>query len=316
MDNHSNNVTRMLKTCDKTFDDFNEIWDDIIAFKKYVLQFKEFIAGIGENEIILSGIDAGPSKQKDIFRASMIRFTLKMAGIGYCYADDTEDAVLKEKMDIHISYFSHLTDDEQTAKAEMVYNLLNPLVIATPNVLADYGVLPANMVDFKDCITTFKDYILNPKSVSLSGSEAKKNIKAFNKKGQALLKKTDKFMENFLEENHDFYDTYFRSRVIYDYGHRFKKPISVSAGKVLVLDTQIAIPQAKIYFVGFEKKFVLSDNLGNFNIGCYQIGNMMLVAEKVEFNKVQKLMVVVKDENQHFNIEMKPVSENPPPPES
>ncbi len=316
MDNHSNNVTRMLKTVFNTITIFKEVWEDNIAFSKYADQFKDINVAIGENEIILSGIDAGPSKQKEIYRTSMIRFTLKVAGIGYCYADDVEDAVLKEKMDIHTSDFSPLTDDEQVAKAEMVHSLLNPLVTATPNVLADYSLLPAVMVDFKDCFTTFKEFILNPKSVSLSGNEAKKNIKALNKKGQALCKKIDKFMENFLDVDHDFYETYFTSRVIYDLGHRFKKPISYSSGRVSLTDTQVPGVGVKIYFVGFEKKFVYSDNLGGFNIACFQIGNMMLVAEKEGYNKVQKLMVVVKDENQHFNIEMKPISENPPPPQT
>jgi len=313
MDNHTTNKTRMIKTTNKCFADFHDEWAGNVAFEKYVNQSNDIVHDIDQNLIVLSGIDAGPSKQKDIYKSVMIHSTLKIAGSGFCYADDIEDAVLKEKMDIKISDFSSLTDDEQAAKAEMVYTLLNPLVIATPNALADYAILPANMVELKDRVSTFKDYILNPKSVHLSGNEAKKNIKALNKKALLVYKKTDKMMEHFLETSYNFYETYHNSRVIYDLGHRFAKPISFSSGKVLEMDGTNPIVGAKIYFVGFEKKFVISDNLGAFNIGSFQIGNMMLIAEKEGFNNVQKLMVVVKDENQHFNIEMKRLPENPPP---
>jgi len=306
----------MIKTACKSLTDFHLAWDNDIAFKRYVTQSLEIAEGIQQNEIILSGIDGGPSKQKDIYRSTMIRSTLKLAGSGFCYADDNEDAVLKENLDIHISDFSRFNDDEQEAKAEMVYNLLNPLVTATPNVLADYSVLPADMLTFKNQFTTFNEYILNPKSVSLSGNEAKRNIKALNKKGLLLLKKIDKMMEHYLDDYHDFYETYFKSRVIYDLGHRFNKPISFCTGKVLEMDGSTIVTGAKIYFVGFEKKFITSDNLGNFSIGAYQIGNMMLIAEKEGFNNIQKLMVVVKDENQRFNIELKRLPENPPPPQT
>ncbi len=316
MDNTTNNQIRMIRTAKQNLADFKESsWTGIVVIQKYYDQLTDSVKEIDFQENILAAMDTGPAKKKRILRGLMIHSALGISGSAYSYADDISDTTLKENMNIRRSDFPKLSDAEQANKAEMIFNVLSPIVALVPNPLKDYMVEQPNLDDLKTRFTDYRNYLNAPKLNINAGSEARDIIRKEVKKSIAILEKLDRIIENFHQSDPEFYEMYFKSRIILDLGKRYRKPISFISGKVIHFETEESIVGVNIYFVGFEKKCVLSDNDGLYNLGAYKEGELLLIAEKEGFSKYEEVIIIKKGEDQEFNIELEPLPATPPPDE-
>jgi len=310
MDNATNNQIRMIRTTIKAMDLNPNPWDGFVKMESYVGQVKGIVLDIDAKFDLLMEIDGGPKKRKELVRNLLIQSTLKISGSGYAYADDEDETLLMEKMDITKSDITALVDSEQANKAEMVLNVVTPLVSS----LGDYNVLLADLTDLHDLIVEYRDFLTAPKNSNDAGSGLRDDILLLVKKALWILKKMDRLMEHLKEDHSEFVKVYFKARMIIDLGHRYRKPISFVSGKTKKLGTGETLVGVKLTILGDEKHGVVSSAIGEYSIGAYQEGDMILVAEKVGFGRKEFPLVIVKGENQDLDIDLEAVAPNPPDP--
>jgi len=305
-----NNQLRMIRTTWKTLQDNGVIWADFVKFAAYCAALGIEIVIIDEKANLLMEIDGGPKAEKERLRALMVQSTMKVAGSGYSYADDENDTLLLEKMDFSKSELLNLVDAEQANRAEMVYNVIHPIVAD----LADYKIVAADLTELKSRVDAYREFLTAPKNNADVGAGLREELVVHKNKSMKLLKKLDKLMEHYKEDHHEFVTVYTKSRVIVDLGHRYRKPISFITGKTVKVGTGETLNDVKLTILGDEKHGVLSSNVGLFSVGAYQEGDLILVAEKTGYGRKEFPLVIVKGENQEMDIALEAVAPNPPDP--
>jgi len=298
-----NNKWRMIKTTQKTLTLNSGVWGTFVKFGVYKGQLDAEIVIIDAKESLLMEIDSGPKKEKERLRMLMVQDCMLVSGSGYAFADDTENTLLAEKMDFTKSDILHLVDSEQANKAEMVYNVINPIVAS----LEDYNILPLNMTNLKNSVDAYRAFLTAPKNNADAGAGLRGELEVHIAKCMKILKKMDRLMEHFKENNHEFVTVYTKSRVIVDLGHRYKKAICDIAGVVKNLATSEFEEGVSVYILGDEKHGVKSDVGGFYTLGAYQDGEVVLVFEKEEFERKEVPLLVIKKENQEINVSLKPI---------
>jgi len=310
MDNVTNNRKRMIVATRKTLDTFSTVWADFVKFSGYVTTLDAEIVIINDKENLLMEIDSGPKKEKERLRGLMVTSCMKVSGSGYAFADDTENTLLLEKMDFSKSELLHLVDSEQANKAEMVYNVLHPIVAS----LEDYNITALDLTTLKNRVDAYKEFVTAPKNNTDLGAGLRETIHLHVAKSMRLLKKMDKLMNHFEEDNHEFVTVYTKSRVIVDLGHRYRKPICDVTGSIKKAGTTTALGNVSVLIEGDEKHGVVSSADGLYKLDAYQDGDVILVFELEGYVRKEVALLVLKGENLVVNVEMEAVGENPPPP--
>jgi len=311
MDNQSKNQIRMIRTTLENLNDYIVKWTGFVPVEKYVALITANVAKIDVQEDKIASIDGGPSKRKEILRQQMQQTSMKISGSAYAYADDIGDTILLSKMDISKSDFTYLSDGEQANKAEMIYNETHPIVTS----LSDYKILPADITELQKRIKDYRDFLTAPKISINIGSEAREEIKKLIKAILRVLIKLDKLMEHFREDEHEFFELYFKSRMVIDLGHRYRKAISKITGKVIDFESEAIVANANVYFEGEEKNLIKSDENGLYAIGAFKEGELVLIAVKEGFKKCEEMLTIKKDEDQELNLELEKVETPIIPPE-
>lgn len=271
-----NNQFRMIRTTWKTLQDNSVIWADFVKFAAYCAALGIEIVIIDDKADLLEEIDGGPKAEKERLRALMVQSCMKVAASGYAYADDEEDTLLLEKMDFSKSELLNLVDAEQANRADMVYNVIHPIVAD----LADYNIVAADLTELKSSVDAYRVFLTAPKNNADVGAGLREELVVHKNKSMRLLKKLDKLMEHYKEDHHEFVTVYTKSRVIVDLGHRYRKPISFVTGKTFKVGTGETLVGVSLTILGDEKHGVLSSNVGMYSVGAYQEGDLILVAEK------------------------------------
>ncbi len=305
-----NNKWRMIKTTQKTLTTNSSVWGGFVKFGVYKGQLDAEIVIIDNKENLLMEIDRGPKKEKERLRMAMVRDCLKVSSSGYAFADDTEDTLLATKMEFTKSDLLNLVDSEQANKAEMVYNVIHPILAS----LEDYNILPLDLTNLKNSVEAYRDFLTAPKNSADTGAGLREELEVHIAKCMWILKKMDRLMEHFKENNNEFVTVYTKSRVIVDLGHRYKKAICDIAGVVKNLATSAFEEGVSVYILGDEKHGVKTDVGGAYILGAYQDGEVVLVFEKEGFDLKEVPLLVIKKENQEVNVSLKPVDPVEPPP--
>ena len=199
------------------------VWGGLPAF---VTAFNDLKTSIGKVENILKiqerGI-LGVAKDKNVIRDSMIDLTLRIAGAVFAYASDTNNLILKGKVDFSRSELRHERDSFCIQHSQAVADEANNVIGA----LGTYGILPADITLLRSKAADFTSALSAPRTAIAERKGATDEIGKQMRKTDVILKeKLDKLIEKFKVSNVDFYKLYFDARRIVDIGIRHK-PTSV-----------------------------------------------------------------------------------------
>jgi len=310
MNNTTNNWIRMIRASIKTLGAFGSVWEGFTKFEDYNAILIAEMVIVDQKGNALMEIDRGPKLEKERLRGLMVTSCMKISGSGYAFADDTENTLLFEKMDFRRSDLLRLVDGEQANKAEMVYNVIHPIV----GSLVDYKITAPDLATLKSRVDAYREFLTAPKNNTDLGAGLRDEQLVHVKKCLRILKKMDRLMDHFEEDNHEFVTVYTKSRVIVDLGHHYRKPICDVAGLIKKAGTTNVLEGVKVTIEGDEKHGVVSNASGLYLLGAYQDGDVILVFELEGCVRKEVHLVLLKGENQEINVELVAVEVNPPPP--
>ena len=165
----------------------------------------------------------GVAKDKTALKDSMIDLTLRIAGAVFAYASDTNNLILKGKVDFSRSELRQERDSFCIQHCQGVGDEANTVI----GPLASYGILPADITTLRTLVANFTSALSAPRTAIAERKGATDEIGKQVRKTDAILKeKLDKLIEKFKVSNVDFYKLYFDARRIVDIGIRHK-PTSV-----------------------------------------------------------------------------------------
>jgi len=237
----------MFKSVLKVLIYFAARYLNIPIIQTYVGKLKGVILEIDSLESLAASVTVGPATDKAIKGEAMIAAAVIVAGAGYAYAVDTGDNTLKGKMDITKSKLEKKLDGEDAEDAQMLYDTINPIVVA--GSLTDYGITPTIMGDFQTKINDYADWVETPQLIRKEGKMAREKVKEQIVIGRTTLHNIDKIMPQFdTPINEDFFKAYTESREIYSMGTGHK------TGE-LFFEKGATIAQTL-----FEKKFKAGDS--------------------------------------------------------
>ena len=256
---------------------------------------------MNDKESLLMEINRGPKKEKERLRLVMAQECMIVAGSGWAYADDREDTLLATKLDFTKGDLLHLVDSERANKAEMVYNVMLPIVAD----LDVYNITALILTKLRDSVTGYRAFLTAPKNNADAGAGLHGELEVHIGNCIKLLKKLDRLMEHFKEHHNEFVTIYFKSRAIVDLGHRYRKAICDVSGIIGSLGTTDLVDGVSVFILGDEKHGVVSDGGGYYKLCSYRDGEVVLVFEKDGFGRKGVHLLIVKKENQEINIELK-----------
>lgn len=203
------------------------VWGSLPAF---VNAFNELKTSIGKVESILKiqerGI-LGVAKDKDAIQDSMIDLALRISGAVFAFASDTNNLILKGKVDYSRSELKQVRDSICSQRCMSIADEANSVIGA----LGTYGILPADITTLKSKVVDFTNALAAPRTAITERKGATDELEKQIKKTDTVLKeKLDKLIERFKTTSSDFYKLYFDSRKIVNIGVRHEPDVPPTGG--------------------------------------------------------------------------------------
>lgn len=191
----------------------NLIWAALLSFANAFTLFKskvkDLVIAVAEQEQIIKGYAA----QKREKRIAMSELANTMRSGVQAFATDENNTVLYEKVNYATSELLSGSSNRSRTRCQIIHDEAAAAIAD----LADYGVLPADLIDLQKAIDDFAAIISNPKDHLAARKMNTEKISTIMSEIDSILrKKMDKLIENFKISAPDFYTQYFNDRKIYD----------------------------------------------------------------------------------------------------
>ncbi|MEO6884220.1 MAG: hypothetical protein ABI199_09370 [Bacteroidia bacterium] len=200
------------------------VWGNLAAFTNTFTAFETNVTGIeGLLQVQKTSIK-GITADKEAAKTEMMNQGLKMAHALYAFASNTNNLILKGKMEFSRGKLQRVRDSIilqhcRTIKDEAQANIAS---------LTDYGITAAVLTDFQTKIVKSALVIASPRSAIVERKGAGNELNKLMHSNDVLLKdQLDKLAESFRTANAEFYQLYQDARAIVDLGIRHKTPASV-----------------------------------------------------------------------------------------
>lgn len=158
------------------------------------------------------GASLTTSSRKNDIRSRLGSETVKLAGVVQTFADDTNDFQLRDDMKVTPSQLQRMRDDEIAPFCQFIYNRASEHTSA----LREYNLEAADFTRLQTLINEYTAESPKPRNAVSQRKTTNANIAALFADNRKRLKKLDKQIETFRDENPDFVETYFNARVIVD----------------------------------------------------------------------------------------------------
>lgn len=188
------------------------VWQALAAFVTVFNSFKTLMAdlqkAIDYERLVITGWALNKRKQRiDMAeKANVIRSAIQ------AYALDTGDNVLYKAVSYSLGILITGSYNSSRSKCQIIHNQAADIIAD----LADYGVLPGDLVDLQKLVDDYAGYLGQVKDHIAARSATRKKIADYFKVMTVILKKMDLLMANFRTSAPDFYAQYFKDRKIYD----------------------------------------------------------------------------------------------------
>lgn len=202
-------------------DKHNAAWAALVPYANATTAFKDKIVAI-EAEVAKQGTDLeGYALDKAAKKEKMVQKGLAIANQVYAYAEDNDDAVLREKMDVSYSDLTAPRDAVIAQKCQVIHDEANAVIAS----IGAYGVVAADLTALETLIDAYEAVISAPRTAITVRKGATEAIETLIKEGTTILtNRMDKLMSEFKDSNPDFYQEYFDARIVVNTGSKKEEP--------------------------------------------------------------------------------------------
>ena len=238
----------------------------------------------------------GYTANKNAMKKNLAEFGNSLAGIVFAYADEKEMTTLKESMRFTLSGLQKAKDDDLISNCRNIYEAANTNVVA----LADYGITPLMLTDFKNAVDDFEGLVPQPRTKRSERKTDTANLNAAVSEVKKFLKnRMDKLVVVFNDGNTEFVQNYDNARIVVD-----PKTDHTKIG-AFVTDKDgnpIAGAEVKLVELGISG---VTNKKGFLKIVAIKHGTYTVQCKADGYNDVELTEVVVKQgQNTKVEIEM------------
>jgi hypothetical protein len=199
----------VLAVCAK----YSAEWAALLSFKTAHDELKGNVKSIEDASQTQETNITGAALDKRFKRDAMVAKSVEAAHAMFAYAEDTNDIVLREKVNYAASDFLKKRDAVVAQLCQGIHDLANGLAAN----LANYGVLPADVTALQTAIDAYVSVVSAPRNATTVRKGATAEIEALVKDSMKILNnRMDKVMPEFRESKPVFYQEYFDARIIVD----------------------------------------------------------------------------------------------------
>lgn len=205
----------MFYATQKCVDTHSAAWAALLPYANAATAFKAKIVEI-EAEVETQGLGTdGYAIDKGAKKEEMVRATLRIANQVFAYAEDNNDIVLREKVDVSYSDLIAPRDAVVAQKCQGIHDEANAVIAG----LAAYGVVAVDLTALQSLIDGYEAVISAPRTAVTVRKGATEAIETLIKEGTTILKnRMDKLMSEFELSDPAFYQEYFDARIVVNTG--------------------------------------------------------------------------------------------------
>lgn len=229
-------VTRFLVGSADVTRSIPKIADTVNDLKTII---KKFATASQVVEKDITGITASKVKLRRIACDTSI----KVSRIAYVYALNIGDQELQGKTKrANMTTYNKYGDDAIGNVLYNVYNVVSPIVTATPNPLEGYGLTLAKVTELKEAIDVFTIATSAPREAVAKRKINNDQLKELVTSGHLTLKKLDGLVAQLEDDNLSFYANYRSVRKLISTGTRY----TGIAGSVIDGATMLPLYNVKV----------------------------------------------------------------------
>ncbi len=218
METRKKNQIRMFNTTNTSLSNYSPKWADYSPIEAAVANFRAEMSKIDLRRVYLAGLNNDTRKKKEFYYYRMEETCIKVCRLILAYAEASGDISLRKQMSITKSVLLKLSDAEKIAKVKMVIEKASPII----DTLEEYQVTQDDLDLLQQHISDYQQVMTAPKMNLNLKSELNTEIKISIKNALKYLHNIDHLMAHFQDTEKEFYEMYFKARVILDYGHGHK----------------------------------------------------------------------------------------------
>jgi hypothetical protein len=196
----------------------------IAVFAAFLLTYNKIkanIAAIIVFEAEKAASIAGYASGKNIYRKALCKLAAIIAGLVYTYAEDTENEVLRNEMDLNYSDINRTRDDELPPLCQLIHDRADAIA---EDVRKDYNIQTEDIAELQTLLESYSAESPKPRTAVSTRKTTIQNIAAIFHDNDQLFKKFDKQIESLRKTHPDFVTTYFSNREFVNPPTKSKKP--------------------------------------------------------------------------------------------
>lgn len=210
-----------FRATEKHIEDNASVISSTPAFQTAFNNLKAKIAAIVDTAQLKSGSLSGIASDKKTAKQNLCKLASTIAGAIYAYASATGNETLQQSMNLPVTTLMRTRDEAVAPLCQMIHDRAE----SDLENLKDYGIKSAHLTDLQTAIADYFAKSITPRSAVTNRKTVNANINALFKEADEILKnQLDKLIELFRDENPDFVNTYFSTRIIVDPPSRAKTP--------------------------------------------------------------------------------------------
>ena len=209
------NKLSMYLAVQKVCADNDSVWTGLPAFVGSFSAFEAKIAGIESTGQIQTEDKTGIAKDKSVLSDELVKKAIAVSTSVHAFAIDQKNNELLESIDYSRSELAGGRDTELYSKCQIIHDKANAIV----GDLGDYGTVAADLADLQSKIDEYGAIIPKPRTAINNKKAATSDLVSHFEEADILLNdKMDKLMEQFGDDDPEFYAIYFNARKIIDLG--------------------------------------------------------------------------------------------------
>lgn len=219
MTDRQENTQSMHYAVKKVNQDNQGIVDSVPALKTATLNLNTKIEEIDNLKEIQNLVSLGYTEDKAFKKVEMVDLGVIIIGAASAYARVINNFPLLENINYSRTELLKARDQDSITRCETVVNEVEPVI----GNLADYGIEPVMLDDFKQKISFFKEVVQDPRVAIVERKSASDQLIDKFSEAKNILLVMDGLVKQFKTTQVSYYNAYFGAREIIDLGVRHEE---------------------------------------------------------------------------------------------
>jgi len=254
--------------------------------------FKAIVQKIHQKNESLTANRLVPRIIKTFEKETSITLALNLAAAIKAYALSIDDVQLTKDMKFTKSSLYYIRDTESVDKIQFILSKGNELLAQ----LAPFGVTDNTIVELKDALEKYKEFIPAPRKVTINRKQINDEIKVLFKNAKNTLLRLDALVDILKLSHNEFYKDYFDSRkVINNHGRKLSL-------RGYIYDTNNNPIQGVLVKINDLKRATKSTEKGYYEFKNLPVGIQNVTFSRVDFKNQTQSVGIVAGQRVQLNV--------------